>query len=64
VQLFPFQYVRQSPFREISVDATRFNFNCDLEIAINRMKMGWPMIPVIHRDNDAEKATQFGHAAL
>jgi hypothetical protein len=64
LQIFPFEYLCQRSLREISIDATRLNFNGDFEIALNGMKMGRPMIPAIYGDDDTEEATQFGHASL
>jgi len=51
-------------FRKIAIDATGFDLDGNLKIAVNRMKMGRPVISVVHGDNNAEKATQFRHASL
>jgi hypothetical protein len=51
------EHVRQRSLRKIAIDATGFDLDGDFEIAVDRVKMGRPMISVVHGDNDAEKAT-------
>ena len=63
MKLQPFQHVRLSSLRQCAVYPARLNFHGDFEIAINRVEMRWPVLSVIHRDNDSEEAADFGHAA-
>jgi hypothetical protein len=64
MQVIPLQHVSQRSFRKIAIDATGFDLDGDFEIAVDRVKMGRSVIAVLHRDNDAKKATEFGHASL
>jgi uncharacterized Rossmann fold enzyme len=43
---------------------TGLDLDSNLEIAIDCMKMGRPVISVVHGDDNAKKATQLRHTSL
>jgi hypothetical protein len=57
MQLLPFQNVRHCSFRKITINAAGLDLDSNLEISVDRMKMGRPVFSVVHGDNNAKKAT-------
>jgi hypothetical protein len=51
-------------FRKITISMTGLDLDSNLEIAIDCMKMGRPVISVLHGDDNAKKATQLRYTSL
>ena len=64
MKVLPFQDMRQRALRKIAIDAAGIDLDGDLEIAVDRMKMGRPMISVLHGDDNTEESTEFRHSSL
>ena len=61
MELSPLLDVRQSPLRKLPVYLSRLNFHRNLEFSVDRMKVRWAMVSIVHGDNNSEKSAEFGH---
>ena len=61
MKLPPLLDVCQSPFWKLPVYLSRLNFHRNLEIAVDSMKVRWPVVSIVHGDNNSEKSAEFGH---
>jgi len=61
MQIIPFQYVGQRPFRKGAIDLAGFELDGDFEIAVDGMEMSRSMSPVVHGDDDPKESTEFRH---
>jgi len=61
MKLSPLLDVRQSSLRKLPVYLSRLNFHRNLEFAVDRMKVRWAMVSIVHGDNNSEKSAEFGH---
>jgi hypothetical protein len=57
-----FLHQPQNPGRQGTVDFAGFDGNCRFVFAIDGVEVRRRMIAVVHRNDDAEKATEFRHA--
>lgn len=59
----PFLDMGQCTFGKLTVQLTRHNVHCCLEVAVDCVKVRWAVVTVIHSDDDTKKSTEFRHLA-